>query len=55
MVDDAVKKGAKVVYGGQQALDIGELFFQPTLLTNVTPDMICYNEEIFGPVVVCIK
>lgn len=55
MVDDAVKKGAKVVYGGKRASDFGELFFQPTLLVNVTPDMLCYNEEIFGPIVVCIK
>lgn len=55
MVEDAVKKGAKVVYGGKPASDVGELFFQPTLLINVTPDMMCYNEEIFGPIVVCIK
>ena len=30
-------------------------FVGPTLLTNVTPDMECYKEEIFGPVLVCLK
>ena len=27
----------------------------PTLITNVTPDMTCYKEEIFGPVLVCLN
>lgn len=30
-------------------------FVGPTLLTNVKPDMDCYNEEIFGPVLVCLE
>lgn len=30
-------------------------FVGPTLLTNVTTDMDCYNEEIFGPVLVCLE
>mmetsp|Transcript_5735 Transcript_5735/g.16267 ORF Transcript_5735/g.16267 Transcript_5735/m.16267 type:complete len:528 (+) Transcript_5735:89-1672(+) len=29
-------------------------FLGPTMLSNVTPDMDCYNEEIFGPVLVCL-
>ena len=30
-------------------------FVGPTLLTNVKTDMDCYNEEIFGPVLVCLE
>lgn len=55
IVDDAVTKGAKVHCGGKRALDIGEQFFHPTLLTNISFDMACMKEEIFGPVIVCVK
>jgi succinate-semialdehyde dehydrogenase / glutarate-semialdehyde dehydrogenase len=52
-VDDAVKKGARVVTGGQRLLD-GErssgCFFAPTVLADVTPDMLISTEETFGPV-----
>lgn len=48
-VDDAVEKGAKVLSGGK--LDVeNTLFFQPTLLTNVTGEMKITTEETFGPV-----
>lgn len=50
-----MKKGAKVHAGGSPAKDLGERWYQPTLLTNIKPDMLCYREEIFGPVVTCIK
>ncbi|CAL5874556.1 uncharacterized protein PFLUO_LOCUS8852 [Penicillium psychrofluorescens] len=30
-------------------------FIGPTIITNVTPDMKCYREEIFGPVLVCVN
>jgi malonate-semialdehyde dehydrogenase (acetylating)/methylmalonate-semialdehyde dehydrogenase len=30
-------------------------FVGPTLLTGVTPQMDCYREEIFGPVLVCLE
>ncbi|KAJ5224540.1 Methylmalonate-semialdehyde dehydrogenase [Penicillium citrinum] len=30
-------------------------FVGPTIITNVTPDMTCYKEEIFGPVLVCVN
>jgi len=49
LVDDAMKKGAKVLAGGKRH-SIGERFFEPTLLTNVTKDMDIANQEIFGPV-----
>ena len=37
--------------GGKRATDVGELFFQPTLLTNVTDDMDIVHQEVFGPVI----
>ncbi|KAK3912783.1 Succinate-semialdehyde dehydrogenase, mitochondrial [Frankliniella fusca] len=55
IVQDAVKKGARVHLGGGPAKDLGERWYQPTLITDVKPDMVCYKEEIFGPVVACIK
>ncbi|KAK6629829.1 hypothetical protein RUM43_003649 [Polyplax serrata] len=51
LVDDAVSKGANVIKGGKRLVDLGELFYAPTILTNVKSNMNCYNEEIFGPVV----
>lgn len=48
-VQDAVKQGAKVVRGGQKS-SAGQTFYEPTLLQDVTPDMLCAREEIFGPV-----
>ncbi len=46
-VADAVSKGATVVVGGTK---IGERFYTPTVLANVTGDMLCAKEETFGPV-----
>ncbi len=46
-VADAVSKGATVVVGGSK---IGERFYTPTVLANVTGDMLCAKEETFGPV-----
>lgn len=48
-VDDAVKKGAKILLGGKIP-DTKGWFFEPTLLTNVFRDMAVYKEEVFGPV-----
>jgi aldehyde dehydrogenase (NAD+) len=49
LVDDAVDKGAKVAVGG--TLEQGDRTIHPTMLTDVTPDMLIMQEEIFGPVV----
>lgn len=52
-VKDAVEKGAKVGCGGHRLIDDGldkGHFFAPTVLTGVTPDMLIYREETFGPV-----
>jgi len=49
-VADALAKGARLVAGGERASGIGERFFTPTVLADVTPDMLCSKEETFGPV-----
>jgi succinate-semialdehyde dehydrogenase/glutarate-semialdehyde dehydrogenase len=48
-IADAVKKGAKVVTGGKRSA-IGGTFFEPTVLTDVTTDMVITKEETFGSV-----
>jgi acyl-CoA reductase-like NAD-dependent aldehyde dehydrogenase len=50
-VKDAISKGAAVLAGGSARPDLGPLFFEPTVLTGVTDDMLCSGEETFGPVV----
>jgi aldehyde dehydrogenase (NAD+) len=45
-VEDAVAKGAKVLCGGKHK----GLFFEPTVLTNITRDMKVMREETFGPI-----
>jgi succinate-semialdehyde dehydrogenase / glutarate-semialdehyde dehydrogenase len=46
-VEDAVSKGASVVYGGKGK---NGLYFEPTVITNVHDDMLCMKDETFGPV-----
>jgi succinate-semialdehyde dehydrogenase/glutarate-semialdehyde dehydrogenase len=48
-VDDATRKGAKIVTGGRRPDGKG-FFFPPTLLTDVPDDANVLNEEIFGPI-----
>ncbi len=52
-VEDALAKGARLVCGGQRlrggGLEKG-YFYAPTLLADVTSDMLIYREETFGPV-----
>jgi len=56
-VSDAVGRGATLVCGGQrltgEAYDAGT-FFAPTVLTDVTPEMVIYREETFGPIAAVI-
>jgi len=47
-ITDAVKKGAKIRVGGERHKRGGS-FFQPTVLTDVTPDMLVAKDETFGP------
>ncbi len=50
-VADAVAKGARVLVGGRRNPDYEGLFYEPTVLTNVTHDMQIMTEETFGPVI----
>ena len=50
-VADAVANGATVRAGGRARPDVGPLFFEPTVLTGVTPAAQCFGEETFGPVI----
>ncbi len=45
-VDDAVAKGARVLVGGKR---LPGQFFEPTVVADATPDMLCTKEETFGP------
>ena len=49
-VEDAVARGAKVITGGSA----DGLYFEPTVVTNVSPDMRVYSEEAFGPIVAIV-
>lgn len=49
-IERAVATGVTVAAGGRRHAETGELFFEPTILTGVQPDMEIAQEEIFGPV-----
>ena len=53
LVSESVAAGAKLAQGGGRH-EAGALFFEPTILSNVTPDMPVAREEIFGPVTALI-
>jgi succinate-semialdehyde dehydrogenase/glutarate-semialdehyde dehydrogenase len=48
-IADALAKGARVIAGGKRHA-LGGSFFEPTILTGVTPEMLVAREETFGPV-----
>ncbi len=49
-VDDAIAKGGKVVTGGKRLKTLGSgQFFEPTVISNASADMLCATEETFGP------
>jgi succinate-semialdehyde dehydrogenase/glutarate-semialdehyde dehydrogenase len=48
-ITDAVGKGATIIVGGHRH-QFGGTFFEPTVLKDVTPDMLITREETFGPV-----
>jgi succinate-semialdehyde dehydrogenase/glutarate-semialdehyde dehydrogenase/succinyl-CoA reductase len=49
IVEDAKEKGAEILLGGSK-IDGNGYFYQPTILTNVKPNMRIAKEETFGPV-----
>src|ERR1700727_1062036 len=53
-IRDAVDKGATLRTGGQR-LDRPGAFVEPTVLTDVTPQMRAYREELFGPAAVVYR
>lgn len=50
-VADAERHGARVLTGGRHRPDLGPYFFEPTVLTDVPRDALCFAAETFGPVV----
>ncbi|KAJ1959276.1 hypothetical protein IWQ62_004678 [Dispira parvispora] len=59
LIQSGVDEGAELLLDGRQVsvaagLEKGN-FVGPTILTNVKPHMKCYQEEIFGPVLVCLQ
>jgi len=56
LVDDAVAQGAKLHTGGRISPHLpAGWFYEPTVLTGITPDMPIFNEELFGPVAAICK
>jgi succinate-semialdehyde dehydrogenase / glutarate-semialdehyde dehydrogenase len=53
-IQDAIDKGATVVAGGRRPEHAGA-FVEATILTDVTPEMRAYREELFGPAAVVYK
>jgi succinate-semialdehyde dehydrogenase/glutarate-semialdehyde dehydrogenase len=49
-VSDAISKGATLLAGGRRNPDLKGLFFEPTVLADVTHDMRVMQDETFGPV-----
>ncbi|MEA3537666.1 MAG: NADP-dependent succinate-semialdehyde dehydrogenase [Pseudomonadota bacterium] len=53
-IAEATGKGAKIVAGGKRHA-LGGTFFEPTVLANVTQDMLVAHEETFGPLAPVIR
>jgi acyl-CoA reductase-like NAD-dependent aldehyde dehydrogenase len=54
-VTDALGRGAKLLVGGKRRADLGGLFYEPTVLGDVTHDMQVMREETFGPVLPIVR
>ena len=58
LVESGVQQGATLLLDGRNVTVEGYPngnWMGPTILDNVTTDMDCYKEEIFGPVLVCLE
>ena len=53
-IADVIKGGGKVITGGKRHA-LGGTFFEPTVVTGVTPQMLVANEETFGPLAPLFK
>ena len=54
-VEDAIKKGARVVIGGKRPPKLKGAYYLPTILTNIKRNMKVWKEEVFGPVLPIIS
>ncbi|CAK9438606.1 uncharacterized protein LODBEIA_P28300 [Lodderomyces beijingensis] len=54
-IEDATSKGATLLLGGSKRPDLGDNFHDLTVLGDVTPEMLIFQEETFGPVAPLIK
>ena len=57
-VDDSVTKGAKVLLGGSVCEELngtGGTFYKPTVLVNMTQEMLPFKQETFGPLAALLK
>ena len=60
LIEKSIKQGAKILLDGRQLFSVSDHlvkgnFLGPTLLTDIAPHMDCYREEVFGPVLLCIR
>ncbi|GMP38830.1 hypothetical protein CsSME_00009948 [Camellia sinensis var. sinensis] len=58
LIQSGIESGARLLLDGRNIRVPGYEqgnFIGPTILSDVTPDMECYKEEIFGPVLLCMK
>ena len=54
LLSDATSRGAKLLLGGKRH-KLGKQFFEPTVLSGISPDMEIFSTEIFGPVVTIVS
>ncbi len=54
-MSEAIAKGAKVACGGRRNPDLEGLFYEPTVVTDVTHDMKIMTEETFGPILAIMR
>ncbi len=50
LVEDAVARGAQVLFGGKPRRDLGPNFFEPTVIVDADSSMRLFQEETFGPI-----
>ena len=50
LIEDAVSRGARVLWGGHPRTDLGANFFEPTVIVDVDSTMRLFQEETFGPI-----
>lgn len=53
-IEDAVKRGGKIITGGKRA-KCGDMYFEPTIITDVDENFLVVKEESFGPILPIMK